>query len=169
MESKFKIILSSVITLSIAVATSFVLTKCMLRGVESRITDNVNKNVMKKNKYVEVELNPKTIKKDVEKLGEKLGKIKDKVLKKDDDSLKNLLEAQSEGMQNAFSVLNEQVQCLTREIESNKKSDTVKTPDKDANRESKGDSEKSANKDSNEDSGNNKSGKSTGFLSFFGF
>ncbi len=167
MESKFKIILSSVITLSIAVATSFVLTKCMLRGVESRITDNVNKNVMKKNKYVEVELN--SIKKDVEKLGEKLGKIKDKVLKKDDDSLKNLLEAQSEGMQNAFSVLNEQVQCLTREIESNKKSDTVKTPDKDANRESKGDSEKSANKDSNEDSGNNKSGKSTGFLSFFGF
>lgn len=151
MESKFKIILSSVITLSIAVATSFVLTKCMLRGVESRITDNVNKNVMKKNKDVEVELN--SIKKGVEKLGEKLGKIKDKVLKKDDDSLKNLLEAQSEGMQNAFSVLNEQVQCLTREIESNKKYDTVKTPDKDANRESKGDSEKSANKDSNKDSG----------------
>ena len=72
-------------------------------------------------------------------------------------------------MQSVFSTLNEQVQYLTREIESNKKSDTVKTPDKDVNKESNGGSEKSANKDSNEDLGNNKSGKSTGFLSFFGF
>ncbi len=114
MELNLKMILSSVVTLSIAVATSLVLTKCMLKDAELKITDNLNKNIIEKTKEVRADIT--LLEKKFEKYNKKIKKIKSKISDKD------LFEAQSEEIKNTLSSINLKLQDLNQKVNLDKDS-----------------------------------------------
>ena len=163
MELKFKVILSSIITLSIAIATSFALTNYMVKNAKLEVTSNMNKTLLGEiqNTNQKIDIIKENMQKDIENLRKQVEKVKDKVPKEDSESLKNLLEVQFQEVHDAFSSINKQLQDLTNSANFNKdtNNNSDKEPPKDVNKED-------VNKDSDKDTGKSAKSKFLGFNFF---
>ena len=133
MELKFNVILSSVITLSLAVVTSLALNKYMVRNAKLEVTHDMNKILLEEIQNTNQKI--ENMQQNVKNLREKVEKMKDKISKEDSESLKNLLAVQSQEIHDAFSNISEQLQNLKNKNTTNNENENKdKEPSKDVNK-----------------------------------